>query len=60
MIIMMPVIYVFQCYCTAADASLDFVSHNAQLADRMEEYVKIIYQETQGCDYTARMHCIVL
>jgi len=49
MIIIRPIIYVSRCYCTAADARPVFVLHNAQLADRMEEYVTMIYQETQGC-----------
>jgi len=48
---MIIIIYVSQCYCTAAETRPEFELHNAQRADSMEEYVKIIYQETQGYNY---------
>jgi len=45
------IIYVSQCYCTATETKPELVAHDAQLADSMAEYVKIIYKETQGYNY---------
>jgi len=38
-------------FLTATDVRSEFVSHNAELASPLREYIQIIYQETTGCDY---------
>jgi len=38
-------------FFTATDVGSEFVSHNAELASPIREYIQIIYQETTGCDY---------
>jgi len=41
-------------YFAAMDATSLFVPHNEQHTFPMEDYVKIIYHETKGCDYVCR------
>jgi len=45
------IIRVFQYRCAASDATSEVIPHDAQCAQRMEDYVHIIYAETKGCDY---------